>query len=91
MRLTDKTAAGPELELELEGRVEINTLTADAADMVHAVVEQALSRLEHGALPGRGEQGQHPVAAIEGLSGELARIPEPAEALTNFELEEILK
>lgn len=92
MSMAEMTEA-PELELELEldGRVEVCALTGGAADMVRAVVDRAIAGLGHGDLPGRAERGQHPAAAIEGLEKELERIPAPAEALTNFELEEILK
>lgn len=82
----------PELELDLSGIIEVNVLSQEAEQLVRAVVEQELEdRLDHRALTGRDAQDQHPVEAIEGLKDELMRIPEPTEALTNFELEEILK
>lgn len=49
------------------------------------------STTDHRRLSHRDAAEQHPIAAIAGLEKELNRIPEPAEALTNFELEEILK
>lgn len=82
----------PVLELDLSGGVEVNALSQDAEQLVRAVVEQELEdRLDHRALTGRDAQNQHPVEAIEGLRDELMRIPEPTEALSNSELEEILK
>lgn len=45
---------------------------------------------DHRALTHRDAAEQHPITAIAGLKAELDRIPEPVEALTNFELEEIL-
>ncbi len=63
-----------------------------AAEDAKATAEQALEgKLVHERLTGREAGGQHPVEAIEGLSNELNRIPAPTEALTNFELEELLK
>lgn len=49
------------------------------------------SALDHRTLSGRDAERQHPIGAIEGLAEALARIPAPVEALTNEELEEILK
>ena len=46
---------------------------------------------DHRLLKGRDAENQHPIEAIEGLSEELRRIPTPAEALTNEELEGLLK
>lgn len=46
---------------------------------------------DHRVLSGRDAAEQHPIASISGLRAELDRIPEPVEALTNFELEEMLK
>lgn len=46
---------------------------------------------DHRLLTGRDAEGQHPIEAIEGLAGQLERIPEPVEPLTNEDLEEILK
>ena len=46
---------------------------------------------DHRQLTGREAAEQHPVGAISGLAEALSRIPEPAEALTNLELEELLK
>lgn len=84
--------APPELELDLSCGVEVNALSQDAERLVRAVVEQELEeKLDHRVLTGREAQDQHPVEAIEGLRSELMKIPEPAEALSNFELEEILK
>lgn len=45
---------------------------------------------DHRTLSHRDTPGQHPITAIAGLKAELDRIPEPVEALTNFELEEML-
>lgn len=87
-----RVPALPELELDLSGRIEVSTLSKEAERLVRAVVEQELEgRLDHRALTGREAQDQHPVDAIEGLRDELMKIPEPAQALSNFELEEILK
>lgn len=81
-----------ELELELGSKVDICALTGDEERLVREIVEQAIEgRLDHRALSGRECEGQHPVSAIEGLKNALDRIPEPAEAMTNFELEELLK
>lgn len=46
---------------------------------------------DHRLLTGRDAERQHPIDAIEGLANELSRIPEPVEALTNFDLEALLK
>lgn len=46
---------------------------------------------DHRALTNRDAEGQHPIGSIAGLSEELDRIPEPVEALTNSELEALLK
>ena len=46
---------------------------------------------DHRLLTHRDAEGQHPIEAIEGLSREIQRIPAPVEALTNLELEELLK
>lgn len=46
---------------------------------------------DHRLLTGREAAGQHPISAVTGLREELARIPAPAEALSNLELEELLK
>lgn len=46
---------------------------------------------DHRLLSHRDAKNQHPIAAIDGLTDELARIPDPVEALTNTELEAILK
>lgn len=46
---------------------------------------------DHRQLSHRDAEEQHPIAAIAGLEEKLERIPEPVEALTNLELEEILK
>lgn len=46
---------------------------------------------DHRLLTHRDAEEQHPIASISGLKKELDRIPEPVEALTNFELEDILK
>lgn len=46
---------------------------------------------DHRRLSHRDAEEQHPIAAIAGLAQELERIPEPVEALTNTELEELLK
>lgn len=87
-----RAPAPPDLELDLSGGVEVSVLSQEAEELVRAVVEQELEdRLDHRALTGRDAQDQHPVEAIEGLKDELMRIPEPTEALSNFELEEILK
>lgn len=45
----------------------------------------------HRDLSGREEAAQHPISAIEGLEEALSRIPDSMEALTNEELEELLK
>ncbi len=46
---------------------------------------------DHRLLTHRDAETQHPVSAIDGLEEELRRIPPPAEAITNLELEELLK
>ena len=46
---------------------------------------------DHRRLSHRDALEQHPIASISGLEKELNRIPEPVEALTNTELEEMLK
>lgn len=46
---------------------------------------------DHRALSHRDAERQHPIKAIDGLSEELNRIPEPVEALTNEDLEDLLK
>ena len=46
---------------------------------------------DHRLLSHRDADGQHPIASIKGLSDELDRIPEPVEALSNIELEALLK
>jgi len=46
---------------------------------------------DHRNLSHREAVDQHPIASISGLEKELQRIPEPVEALTNTELEEMLK
>ena len=81
-----------ELELELGSRIEVNALPGEENRLIREIVEQAIAgRLDHRTLPGRQAEKQHPVSAIDGLAGELKRIPAPAEALTNSELEELLK
>lgn len=46
---------------------------------------------DHRVLSHRDAAAQHPIESISGLRAELDRIPEPVEALTNSELEEMLK
>lgn len=46
---------------------------------------------DHRLLTGRDAADQHPIAAVTGLGKELQRIPAPVEALSNLELEELLK
>lgn len=46
---------------------------------------------DHRELSHRDAEGQHPIEAISGLEEEIKRIPAPVEALTNQELEAILK
>lgn len=46
---------------------------------------------DHRLLSHRDAEGQHPTSAIEGLDEELKKIPAPVEALTNLELEALLK
>ena len=46
---------------------------------------------DHQLLSGRDAGGQHPISSITGLADALNRIPEPVEALTNEELEALLK
>lgn len=46
---------------------------------------------DHRRLTHREDAEQHPIGAITGLAKELERIPGPVEALTNLEMEEILK
>ena len=46
---------------------------------------------DHRLLANRDAAAQHPITSIDGLSSALERIPGPVEAITNVELEEILK
>lgn len=46
---------------------------------------------DHRQLTNRDAADQHPIISISGLEKELNRIPEPVEAITNAELEEMLK
>lgn len=46
---------------------------------------------DHQQLTNRDAPEQHPIGSISGLEKTLNRIPEPVEALTNIELEEMLK
>lgn len=46
---------------------------------------------DHRVLTHRDAAEQHPIGSISGLKEELDRIPAPVEALTNSELEEMLK
>ena len=46
---------------------------------------------DHRFLFHRDAEEQHPINAISGLAKQLSRIPAPAEAITNAELEELLK
>lgn len=46
---------------------------------------------DHRELTNRDAAEQHPIGSISGLANELSRIPEPVEALTNEELEGLLK
>lgn len=46
---------------------------------------------DHRFLSRRDAEEQHPINAISGLAKQLRRIPAPAEAITNAELEELLK
>lgn len=46
---------------------------------------------DHQQLTNRDAPEQHPIGSISGLEKTLNRIPEPVEALTNTELEEMLK
>lgn len=80
-----------EIELELSGRVGVSAMSGADERLVREIVRQAIAGIEHGELSGRECEGQHPISAVAGLERELERIPEPAEALTNFELEELLK
>lgn len=63
-----------------------------AAEAAKEAVDQAVvGELSHSKLLGRDEPEQHPIKSIEGLEAKLLRIPAPTEALTNEELEELLK
>ena len=46
---------------------------------------------DHRRLTHRDAEAQHPIESIDGLTAELRKIPAPVEALTNLELEELLK
>lgn len=46
---------------------------------------------DHRFLTHRDAAGQHPISSIDGLEEEIKRIPAPTEALTNQELEAMLK
>ena len=56
-----------------------------------SAVHIASGTTDHSQLINRDAEDQHSIAAITGLEAKLERIPEPVEALTNLELEEILK
>lgn len=73
------------LGMILEGAVPADDASPDVPD------EPADSTTDHRELSHRDAPEQHPIGAIGGLLQELARIPEPVEALTNTELEEMLK
>lgn len=51
----------------------------------------SIEGIDHRSLSHRDAENQHPITAIEGLKEVLERIPKPTEALTNAELEELLK
>lgn len=51
----------------------------------------SLEVYDHRSLSHREDTDQHPIASISGLDKELQRIPGPVEALTNTELEDMLK
>ncbi len=81
-----------ELELELGSAAGASLLGSAEQELVREIVEQVVEgRFDHRTLTGRECENQHPVSAVEGLQGELDRIPAPTEALNNFELEELLK
>ena len=46
---------------------------------------------DHRFLLNRDAENQHPIEAISKLKDELERIPPPTEAITNSEIEELLK
>ena len=46
---------------------------------------------DHRFLLNRDAEDQHPIESISKLKEELERIPPPTEAITNSEIEEILK
>ncbi len=88
----DRSLPAAELELELGSAAGASLLGSAEQELVREIVEQAIAgRLDHRALTGRECENQHPLSAVEGLRGELDRIPAPTEALKNFELEELLK
>ena len=64
----------------------------EAAEVAATIAEQVIGEVvSHEKLLNRDAENQHPIGAIEGLAAELDRIPEPTEALTNTELEGLLK
>lgn len=76
--------------LDLDGQ----TLKLRSGGKVLSSVDLPGSRSEgtdHRGLSYRDAAGQHPIDAIAGLRQELDRIPVPVEALTDEELEEMLK
>lgn len=97
----DPTPPPEDWQEALEGKGDNLSLSGQTLNLRSG--ETVLSSVE---LPGGGEEGgttdhrvlsnrdaaeQHPIESISGLRKELDRIPEPVEALTNSELEEMLK
>lgn len=73
------------LGLIQEGAVSLEDIPPDIPDPPPS------GTIDHRQLSHRDAAEQHPITSISGLKKELERIPEPAEALTNLELEAILK
>lgn len=78
----------------------VSELQNDSGFATNQDVQDAISGIDiggdgvvkdHRLLTNRDADNQHPISAISGLSTELQKIPAPMEALTNEELEELLK
>ncbi len=73
------------LGLIQEGAVSLEDIPPDIPDPPPS------GTIDHRQLSHRDAAEQHPITSISGLDKELQRIPEPVEALTNTELEDMLK
>lgn len=70
---------------ELVGRIEAEPV------IVVELVSGGGGVTDHALLTGRDKPDQHPIGAVAGLRDAINRIPPPVEAITNSELEELLK